>query len=52
MPLAQTDTAIVRRPAATAGVDLRLALVLVTSLFFMYAPKYAVCNKVDHCLLT
>jgi FHS family L-fucose permease-like MFS transporter len=47
MPLAQLDTPIVRRPAATAGVDYRLALVLVTSLFFMWGLSYGLLDVLN-----
>ena len=46
MPFAQTDTAIVR-PTATAGVDYRLALVLVTSLFFMWGLSYGLLDVLN-----
>jgi len=47
MPLAQTDTAIIRRAAASPAGGYRLALVLVTSLFFMWGLSYGLLDVLN-----
>jgi FHS family L-fucose permease-like MFS transporter len=47
MPLAQTDTAIVRSGSAKPGERYTLALVLVTSLFFMWGLSYGLLDVLN-----